>query len=139
MRIIALLIFIIGISYSCQNKAERILTNYDWEIEKVIDLKTGSVNRTEWNNEKIWGFTADNTYRYKTKDESIENLIKGGWQLNNHNLLIFNEFDSMHVHIEKINTEEMVWVIQGNDSIKFYLNSKAKAMIVPDFPTMNKK
>ncbi len=114
-----------------------MLTNYDWKIEKVIDLKTGTINPTEKDNEKIWNFASDNTYQYKTKVESNENLIKGEWQLKNLYLLIHNEFDSTKVHIEKINTEEMVWLVQGNDSLRFYLNSKVKDVVVPNFPNMN--
>jgi hypothetical protein len=43
------------------------------------------------------------------------------------------------VHIEKIDTEKMVWLVQGNDSLRFYLNSKVKDVVVPDFPDMNKQ
>lgn len=114
-----------------------MLTNYNWEIEKVVDLKTGEINQTEKGNEKIWNFASNKTYQYKTKVESNENLVKGEWLLNNRYLLIHNEFDSTKVHIEKINTEEMVWLLQGNDSLRFYLNSKVKDVIVPDFPDMN--
>ena len=138
MKRLVLIIFIIGIFYSCQNKVERILTNYDWEIEKVIDLKTGTINQTEKDNGKIWKFSSDNTYQYRTKVENYENLIKGVWQLNNSHLLIYNVFDSTKIHIEKINNEEMVWLVQGNDSLRFYLNSKVRDIGVPNFPNMNK-
>mgnify|MGYP006885799532 FL=1 len=116
-----------------------MLTDYDWGIVKVIDLKTGAINQTEDDNVKIWNFASDNTYQYRTKVESAENLVKGEWQLDNFNLLIHNEFDSTNIYIEKINTEAMVWLVEGNDSLRFYLNSKAKHVDVPNFPNMNKQ
>ncbi|MCY1718798.1 hypothetical protein OU798_00490 [Prolixibacteraceae bacterium Z1-6] len=139
MKKLLLLIIPSIILISCQNKDEQMLTAYSWEIQKVVDFKSGTINQTDKGNKKTWDFSSGNRYYYKTKAESIENLIEGEWQLNNHTLLIFNEFDSTVVHIEKIDSEEMVWLIPGNDSIRLYLNSKAKDMVVPNFPNMNKE
>ncbi|WP_167619700.1 hypothetical protein [Maribellus sediminis] len=139
MKKAILILFIIGIFNSCETKVERILTSYDWEIEKVIDLNTGTINQTGKENHKIWYFSPDNTYQYKTKAENNENLIKGVWQLNSPSLLIYNEFDSTRIHIEKINREEMVWIVKENDSLRFYLNSKEKDIVVPNFPNMTKQ
>lgn len=139
MKRILLLILIACLFGSCGDDVEQMLTDYNWEIDKVVDLKTGTINQTEINNEKIWNFMGDNTYQYKTKNENEKNLIKGKWHSDGYNLLVFNEFDSTNVLIEKINTEKMVWLIKGNDSIRFYLNSKEKEIIVPDFPNMNKQ
>ncbi|WP_319501418.1 hypothetical protein [uncultured Draconibacterium sp.] len=139
MKRFILIVFISVILYACENKEEKILTGYDWEIEKVIDLGTGAINQTGKDNEKIWSFASDNTYRYKTKADGNENLVKGEWQLDNFNLLIHNEFDSTKIYIEKLNSEEMVWLVQGNDSLRFYLNSKAKHVEVPNFPNTNKQ
>ncbi|WP_303919142.1 hypothetical protein [Draconibacterium sediminis] len=139
MKKLLLLVVLTGIFYSCGDKAEKLLTDYDWEIVKMIDLKTGTINQTGDDNAKIWNFASDNTYQYKTKVESAENLVKGDWQLNNFNLLIHNEFDSTNIYIEKINTEAMIWLVEENDSLRFYLSSKAKHIDVPNFPNMNKQ
>ena len=139
MKKLILIVSITGIFYSCKNKVEKILTGYDWEVEKVLDLKTGAINQTGKVNEKIWNFASDNTYEYKTSDGGNEDLIKGEWQLNNNYLLIYNEFDSTNVQIEKINAEKMVWLIPEDDSLRFYLNSKAKQVEVPKFPNKHKQ
>lgn len=136
MRKIILIILIISSLYSCKNNLEQMLTDYNWEIEKVVDVKTGAINQTEANQEKMWDFRIDNTYIYETKNENQKNRINGKWNLNSYNLQIINEFDSTFVIIEKITDNEMVWLIK-NDSIRFYLNSKAKLVTVPDFPNMN--
>lgn len=115
-----------------------MLTDYNWEIKKVVDLKNGTINQTKTNQEKVWDFAENNTYQYKTKSENNANIVKGKWSLNGLNLQIFNEFDSTNVIIEEIDNEKMVWLINQNDSMKFYLNSKVKEPIVPDFPNMNK-
>lgn len=115
-----------------------MLTDYNWEIEKVVDLKNGTIKQTKTNQEKVWDFAKNNTYQYKTKKENKENIVKGKWNLNGLNLQIFNEFDSTNVLIEEIDIEKMVWLINQNDSMRFYLNSKVKEPIVPDSPSMNK-
>lgn len=114
-----------------------MLTDYNWEIEKVVDVKTGTINQTKANQEKMWDFRIDNTYIYETKNGNQKNRINGEWNLNSYNLQIINEFDSTFVIIEKITDNEMVWLIK-NDSIRFYLNSKAKLVAVPDFANVNK-
>lgn len=133
-----LLIFIIGICYSCQNKVEQMLTDYNWEIEKVVDLRNGTIKQTKTNQEKVWDFAENNTYQYKTKSENKENIVKGKWNLDGYNLQISNEFDSTNVIIEKIDNEKMVWLISQKDSLKIFLNYKVKEPVVPAFPNMNK-
>nr|WP_321485198.1 hypothetical protein [uncultured Draconibacterium sp.] len=139
MKKLILTVVIAGIFFACGNKVESNLTDYSWEVEKVLDLKTGAINQTGKVNEKIWNFASDNTYQYKTSDGGNEDLIKGEWQLNNNYLLIYNEFDSTNVQIEKINAEKMVWLIPGDDSLRFYLNSKAKQVEVANFPNKHKQ
>jgi hypothetical protein len=134
MKKLVLLIFVLSIIYSCQNNIEKNLTNYRWEIEKIVDLKTGMINQTELNQDKIWDFNPDKTYTYQNKKDNINNVTKGNWDLDNYKLLIFNEFDSTHLLIENICTENMVWLINENDSLRFYLKSKIKEITVPDFP-----
>lgn len=111
-----------------------MLTNYNWEIEKVVDLKSGTINQTKTNQEKVWDFAANNTYQYKTKIEEKENMVAGRWNLNGLNLQIVNEFDSTSVIIKKIDNDNMVWLISRKDSMKFYLKSKVKEPVVPGFP-----
>lgn len=137
MRKIILIVLIISSFYSCKNNLEQMLTDYNWEIEKVVDVKTGTINQTKANQEKMWDFRIDNTYIYETKNGNQKNRINGEWNLNSYNLQIINEFDSTFVIIEKITDNEMVWLIK-NDSIRFYLNSKAKLVAVPDFANVNK-
>ncbi len=138
MKKIVFLIFILGICYSCQNKVEQMLTDYNWEIEKVVDLKNGTIKQTKTNQEKVWDFAENNTYQYKTKSENKENMVNGKWTLNGFNLQIFNEFDTTNVIIEEIDNEKMVWLMNQNDTIKFYLSSKVKEPIVPNFPNVTK-
>lgn len=137
IKIVVLLILFSGIFHSCKNKTEQILTDYNWEIEKIVDLKTNTINQTEINQKKTWNFSPNSTYRYKTQTENNKNQIEGKWQLDEHSLFIYNEFDSTKVCIELIDCEKMVWLINENDSLKIYLSSEAKEIVVPDFPNMN--
>lgn len=134
MKKLVLLIFILSINYSCQNKVEQMLTDNNWEIEKVVDLKTGTINQTEINQKKTWNFNPDKTYSYQTQKDNINDITKGNWVLDNYKLLIFNDFDSTHLIIEKISTDEMVWLGNEKDSLRFYLKSRIKEIAVPDFP-----
>lgn len=137
MRKVLLGLIIIGCLYSCKNKDEQTLTTFDWEIEKIIDLKTENINLTKDNQHKIWDFRTNNTYVYKTVIENTVNQVEGKWTLDGINLLVYNEFDTISVIIEDIHTNEMVWLVEENDSIRLYLNSKEKEIAIPDFSNLN--
>ena len=129
--------FIISILSACQNKTEQTLTTYCWEIKKIVDLESNALNQTKKENSKIWNFDSDKTYTYKTIKNNTHNLTKGNWILDKNKLFIVNEFDSTHLTIEKIDTENMVWLISKTDSIRVFLNSRKKEIVVPNFPMSN--
>lgn len=134
MKKIFVIIWIIGTFCSCKSNREQKLTRYNWSIEKVVDLKTAKINQTIAGHDKIWDFRQDHTYIYNTKNENQINKINGGWDLDGHKLLIFNEFDSTTVVVEKITDDEMVWLMGGKDSMRYYLNANEKKVNVPSFP-----
>lgn len=134
MKKIFLVIWIIGTICSCENIQEQTLTSYSWSIEQVVDLKTGKINQTKADQEKIWNFSQNYTYHYETKNKNLRNNINGEWNINDHKLLIFNEFDSTMVIIEKISDDEMVWLMKGKDSTRYYLESNDKKIYIPSFP-----
>lgn len=121
---------------SCISDQEQKLTDYNWEIEKVVNLKTGIVKKTEENQVRMWNFNQDHTYFYDTRKENQTHQLKGKWDLEDYNLSIFNEFDSSKVLIEKITDDEMVWLIKEKDSVRFYFNSKVRTFGAPTFPNM---
>lgn len=120
--------------YACTSNQEEKLTNSNWSIEKVVHINTGMINQTKINNEKIWEFNQDHTYRYNTKNKEQVNHINGEWDLDDKNLLIFNSFDSTTITIEEISADNMVWLLSEKDSIRYYLNSREKKVYVPSFP-----
>jgi hypothetical protein len=130
-----LIILIIGSLSSCKSSLDELLTRNTWEVDKVIDLKTGVEEETENNHEKSWDFNLDNTYQYVNIFNSQRQFSNGEWDLHEYNLSIINKFDSTKVLIEKITYDEMVWLIEGKDSIRIYLSSIPKKINVPNFPS----
>ena len=134
MKKLLLIILIIGSLCSCKSSLDEILTQNTWEVDKVIDLKTGIEVQTDKNQEKSWNFNLDKTYQYTNILNSHRQIINGEWDLHKFNLSIINKFDSTKVLIEKITYNEMIWRIEGNDSIRIYLSSKPQKIIVPNIP-----
>jgi hypothetical protein len=134
MKKIRLIILIILCACSSKSNLDELLTNNNWQIEKVANLKTGIISQIEKTQEKEWSFKLDKTYDYKNQNQNIS----GEWKLNGFNLLIINKFDSTKLLIEKITNDEMIWLIEGKDSIRFYLSSKEKKVVVPEFPSIQK-
>lgn len=136
MKSIIFILVILVSACSSSSSLDELLTTNNWEVEKSIDIRTGAVTQTKKNQEKIWDFKLGNTYRYDFKKEKQEQNISGKWLLKGYNLLIINEFDSTRVLIEKITNDEMVWLIDGEDSVRFFLTSIDRKAIVPESPDL---
>lgn len=134
MKNIRLIILIILNACTSKSTLDELLTNNNWQIEKVVNLKTGIISQIEKNQEKEWNFKLDQTYNYKNQNQKIS----GEWKLHEFNLLIINDFDSTRLLIEKITNDEMVWLIEGKDLIRLYLTSQEKKVVVPEFPLIQK-
>jgi len=138
MKKIAFIILIIGFACSNPGNLAQLLTNNNWEIEKVVNLKSGKVSQIEVNHREIWEFKIDNTYYFEMKNEIQNQFSNGFWVLDGCELLIMNEFDSSKVTIEKITKNEMTWLMEGEDSIRLYLTAKNKEVSLPKFPDTSK-
>lgn len=119
------------------NKSEKLLTDSDWQVEKVINLKPGLDTEPGEEQKKLWHFEHNHSYLYNTENKGRANQVDGKWELDGNSLFIANEFDSIEVTIEKITTDEMVWLIAEKDSMKIYLSAKIKTVNVPNFPAQN--
>lgn len=129
------MLLLIGFLNSCTSRLDNFLTEYSWELSKIIVLPSGIEDSTAINHKISWDFKNDYSYEYEKIFDSQRQFYKGDWELNDNRLLMINDLDTIKVTIEKITNKEMIWVLSGEDSARCYLYSKPKKAIIPTFPT----
>lgn len=134
MKKILVIIFLVGCLNSCNHRRENQLTEYSWELSKIVVLKAGEEDSTDVRLSISWDFKTDYSYESRMMNKGQKKLIKGDWKLNHNSLLMIKTPDTIEAILEKITDEEMIWIFPEEDSTRFYFNSKPKKVIAPGFP-----
>jgi hypothetical protein len=134
MRKIFFIILLFGFGCTQSSNLSELLTNTNWQVEKVVNVKSGKVHQADLNHSEMWNFSLNNTYHSESKNDNQKLYRDGTWKLNEQDLSLIGKADSLKVRIENITDKEMIWVNLKNDSIRIYLVAKGKEIALPQFP-----